>query len=408
MGEKPFFEASVLRVEQPLGTFFVAVIPANILLKVAGSDQLRATRTADADGYTLSGTQRERQEKRYQEIARYIERVDASFPNSIILAANYNTETGLDQEEVEAIASEETVGVSAEKPSKAWHVVETLGGLKLVLPTGDMIASIIDGQHRLLAFQRAEPRMSTMELVCSIFLDIPKPLQAQLFATINSTQKPVDRSLTYELFGYNVSDEPEVLWTPDKLSVFLTRRLGTDANSSLLGKITVAPKRDVALEDLTKGTAWRVSTAVVVDGILRLISSNPKRDANLMRSKTAQPRSALIGGAKDKSPMRDVFVEGNDSLIYTMVANYLEACEAVFWKKASADSFITKTVGVQALFDVLRRLAEATLENKDLRVAHFEALLKPAADIDFAGEGFRNASGSGRSAIRRAIEEAMA
>jgi hypothetical protein len=42
-----------------------------------------------------------------------------------------------------------------------------------------------------------------MQLICSIFFELPKPYQAQLFATINSTQKPVDKSLTYELFGYN-------------------------------------------------------------------------------------------------------------------------------------------------------------------------------------------------------------
>ena len=46
-----------------------------------------------------------------------------------------------------------------------------------------------------------------MELLCAIFVDLPKPFQAQLFATINSTQKPVNKSLTYEMFGYNVDDE---------------------------------------------------------------------------------------------------------------------------------------------------------------------------------------------------------
>jgi hypothetical protein len=46
-----------------------------------------------------------------------------------------------------------------------------------------------------------------MSLVCSVYFDLPRPFQAQLFATINSTQKRVDRSLTYELFGYNIVEE---------------------------------------------------------------------------------------------------------------------------------------------------------------------------------------------------------
>jgi hypothetical protein len=35
-------------------------------------------------------------------------------------------------------------------------------------------------------------------------------------------------------------------------------------------------------------------------------------------------------------------------------------------------SYILKTVGVQALFDILRKLAPSALEAKDLRVAFFE------------------------------------
>ena len=126
-----------------------------------------------------------------------------------------------------------------------------------------------------------------MPLICSVFLDLPKPFQAQLFATINSTQKAVDRSLTFELFGYNVEDESPDRWTPDKLAVFLTRKLGTESSSPLRGRITVAPKRDVGLEQLAAATDWRVSTAVMVDGILRLISANPKRDANPSYSRWA-------------------------------------------------------------------------------------------------------------------------
>ena len=83
--------------------------------------------------------------------------------------------------------------------------------------------------------------------------------------TGHSTQKPVDRSLTYELFGYNVSDEPEEYWTPDKLAVFLARKLGTQSSSPLKGKIAVSPKRDEALVALGQQAAWKVSTAVVVD-----------------------------------------------------------------------------------------------------------------------------------------------
>ncbi len=82
---------------------YVAVLPAELLLQVAASDRLRATMNEDGSGYTLEGTQRLIQDKRLGEIAAYINRVDSAFPNTIIVAANYDLETGFDQGELEYI-----------------------------------------------------------------------------------------------------------------------------------------------------------------------------------------------------------------------------------------------------------------------------------------------------------------
>lgn len=401
------YETRALRVKQRLGTFYVVVLPAELLLQVAASERMRATMKEDGSGYFLEGTQRVIQDKRLSEIADYINRVDSAFPNSIILAANYDLETGFDQGELEYISTEEEG-----KPldaSRVWTITESENGCHtLTIPSSDKLAAIIDGQHRLFSFARADAAaMKDMNLLCSVFIDLPKALQAQIFATINSTQKRVDRSLTYELFGYNVSDEDEKFWTPDKLAVFLTRRLGTDAESPLQGRIMVAPKRDAALEELAEKARWRVSTAVIVDGILRLYSSNPKRDANLMRKDEARPRSELRNGPKDNTPLREVFIEENDALIYKMVLNYLKASEDIFWSNATENSFIFRTIGVQAIFDILRKIAAQSLEAKDIRVEYFSGVLEGARDIDFAAERFRNPSGSGRTVIRRAIEDAI-
>lgn len=401
------YETRALRVEQRLGTFYVAVLPAELLLQVAASDSMRATLNANGVGYTLEGTQRLIQDKRLNEIANYINRVDSAFPNSIIVAANYDLESGLDQEELEYMSSEEQG--KALEASRVWSVIESDDGCHtLTIPSSEKLAAIIDGQHRLFSFARAEAAaMQDTNLLCSVFIDLPKALQAQIFATINSTQKRVDRSLTYELFGYNVSDEAEEFWTPDKLAVFLTRRLGTDAGSPLQGRILVAPKRDAGLEEIAEKASWRVSTAVIVDGILRLYSSNPKRDANRMRKDEASPRSELRNGPKDNSPLREVFIEENDALIYKIVLNYLRACDGIFWFNARDNSFIYRTIGVQAIFDVLRKIVARSLEAKDIRVEYFSEILEGARGIDFAAERFRNPSGSGRTVIRRAIEDAI-
>ena len=366
---------------------------------------MRAIVDPDRIGYRLEGTQRLIKDPRLKEIAGYIDRIDAAFPNSIILAGNYDHQSGFSQGELEYMEGEERGAIIDQ--SKVWTVTEVEGGChKLYIPTGDKLAAVIDGQHRLFAFADAGVEaMRSMNLLCSIYLGLPKALQAQIFAVINSTQKRVDRSLTYELFGYNVSDEGEEYWTPDKLAVFLTRKLGTDPYSPLQGRIVVAPQADAALRELTSIRDWRVSTAVVVDGILRLFSSNPKRDANSMKQDEVHSRAVLRSGPLDRSPLRDVYIEGNDALIYKMVVNYLRACDEVFWSNVRRESFIVRTVGVQALFDVLRKLAVRAYADRDVSASYFVDKIASAGSIDFSDRSFRNPSGSGRTVIRKAIED---
>ncbi len=407
------FRTPALRVCQPLGTYYVAVLPARLLLDVAFSDVMSATARADGSGYDLSGTQRLKQPKRLSQIADYIERSDAAFPNAIILAGNFRPDTGLieDDQEADDDGAAETGSVelvTAPERHRQWEIVEDGSQYTLVIPTPDKLAAIIDGQHRLFAFTEVSlAGRLTMDLVCSIFLDLPKPYQAQLFATINSTQKPVDKSLTYELFGYNISDESPLYWTPDKLAVLLTRKLGTEEVSPLRGRIIIAPKKDDILSHISSSSNWKVSTAVIVEGIMRLVTSNPKRDSNFLLSAAPKERSSLSNAFRDKSILRNAYLGGNDNLIYTIVLNYLKACQAVFWGDASSSSFITRTVGVQALFDVLRKLLPDALEATDIRQSYFESKLAEAGNLDFSDEEYRKASGSGRLVIRRAIESAI-
>lgn len=401
------YTTKAIQVQQPLGLFYVAALPAELLLNVAFSDTMKAAARPDQNGYDLDGTQRVFQPKRLSQIGGYIDRQDSAFPNSIILAANFRTD-GLIEDEEEV--AEEVPDEQPPAQSRRWFVTEHADGcLSLTIPTGEKLAAIIDGQHRLFGFTEIEHQdRLRMDLLCSIYLDLPKPYQAQLFATINSTQKPVDKSLTYELFGYNILEEAASQWSPDKLAVFFTRRLAIDEDSPLKGKIVIAPKKDTVLAELSAGAGWRVSTAVVVEGILRLFSTNPKRDTQYLLSPRQKERSALRDGAKDKSPLRELYLTNNDTLIFTIVLNFLKACDLEFWSKASAGSFIVKTVGVQALFDILRRkLAAAAYGERDVSVDFFRTHLHPAASIDFAGDIFKNASGSGRTIIRRAIEERM-
>lgn len=394
-----------LRVRQPMGEYFVVVLPADVLLQVAYSDRLCASISADGQSYELEGTQRLLQPKRLNAIADYINRSDAAFPNTIIVAANFRRDNGLIEGED---ADDEFL---QDSESKRWTIdVGENEVCWLNIPTGEKLAAVIDGQHRLFAFAEAREQRYEMPLICSVFLDLPKPYQAQLFATINSTQKPVDKSLTYELFGYNVEEEAEDYWSPDKLAVYLTRRLHVDEESAspLRGRISIAPLKDSALDELQEKANWRVSTAVVVEGIMRLITTNPKKDTTDLLDGKRKPRLSLSNMRKDKSPLRDAYLNTQDKVLYTIVLNYLRACYQAFWSKASKDSFIIRTVGVQALFDILRKhLARSAYEDKDISVDRFYGALSKASGLNFAEDAYRSASGAGRTIIRKAIEKEM-
>jgi DNA phosphorothioation-associated DGQHR protein 1 len=297
-----------------------------------------------------------------------------------------------------------------EDQNSRWYITENQNcdSYTLMIPSSRKLAAIIDGQHRLFAFRFADSSRLSVELICSIFVDLPKPFQAQLFATINSTQKPVDKSLTYELFGYNIAEEPERYWSPDKLAVFLARKLNVEDGSPFKGKITIAPLNDFAVDTSSGSAPWKISMATVVEGILRLVSNNPKRDTNRLLTPRPNERSVLQKVTpQDRSVLRSEYLESNDQLIYLIVRNFLEASHKAFWEHVPTESFITKTVGVQALFDVLRKLVPKALAKKDVSVKYFFSELSRASGIDFAGERFRNASGSGRTEIRRAIENAL-
>lgn len=402
-----------LRISQPMGEFFAVSLSAELLLEVCFSDRMKAEKTLI--GYQLSGTQRDKKDNRLQQIAEYIDREDSAFPNAIILAANFHTSGFTVDEYLELNENDDSSPETKAKLANArWVITETKDNsgnahYYVTIPSNEKLAAIIDGQHRLFGFTsnylKNEDRLK-MQLLCSIYLDLPKAYQADLFATINSTQKPVDKSLTYELYGYNISEEKSENWTPDKLAVFFTRKLATLNESPLKGKIKIAPKTDEALSAILEEGKWSISTAVVVEGIMKLFSSNPTRDSNYLLSHRNSKREILkYSQRRDNSILRNYYLTGNDSFIYTIVLNYLNSCEIIFWKNAVNNSFIIKTVGVQAIFDILRKILPEALSVKNISQDFFIRKLEPAKTLTFTEDKFKNASGSGRSIIRQAIED---
>lgn len=396
MNEKTELRVPAIRFRQPLGEFCVASLSAEFLLEVCYSDPFRLEGFSNEAGYELSGSQRELRDIRLSDIGRFIDTVDAAFPNSIILAANYRDDGQLETED-RVRWRFETDG----HPDLGW----------LTIPTRAKLAAIVDGQRRLFGFEKSQVESrKDMPLVCSVYLDLPHSFQAYLFATINYNQKPVDKSQTYELYAIDLESSGPETWTPEKAAVFLCRKLNIDSESPFRGHIVVAALSDESLAEWVakQRTHWAVSTACVVEGLLRLISSNPKRDRDEMHRFPIgrRHRKVLANLASERSdgpPLRKLFLEVNDLAIFTLTRNYFRAVAKVLWKD-DAESYLQKTVGIQALFDVFRSIVRESLEKRTIKEEFFLEKLKPCAIVDFMDSFFQQASGTGRQRIRNCLE----
>jgi len=394
------------QVQQQFGDFIVAAIPARILLETAYSDRLTAAKQPDGS-YKLEGSQRALVEPRLREIGKFIDMPSAAFPNTIILAANYREDSGLIQEDQDLEEKGDDGGTGGEV---AWSFEAPAVGQCgiLTIPTAQKLAAIIDGQHRLFGFNYiSHPDRLDFPLLCAIYFDLPKPYQAFLFATVNANQRPVSKSQTYELFGYNVEDEPPEKWTPEKLAVFLTRRFNVENGSPFYRHILVPAENDFSpsIGEIRNSGSWAVSTATVVEGIVKLISTNPKRDAYEMHGGLdykGRDRSVLKKSPGDP-PLRSLFIAKNDELIYTGIKNFFTAVNHLFLADAKPNSLIRKTVGLQALFDVAKAIFKTSVETKDFSEASFREKMKPASNVDFS-DSFFQTSGTGRGRIRTTIE----
>lgn len=354
---------------------------------------------AEDDGSVQDiGHQRRLDCKRLVAISRYLETQDATLPGTIILAANSNM-------------SGESVGTSDPKANLRWRVERRDDDIvDLVVPTTEKIAAVVDGQHRLMGFEDLSGELVEMKLPCAVFLDLPTAQQASIFATINFNQKPVSKSQTYELFGYNLEDEPESSWSPDKLAVNFARRLNVDAESPFRGHIKVAAIDDRVLDDVSKEAKqeWLVSTATIVEGILSLITNDQKRDRDILnRVSVGERKRSLLSKqvvfAREPPPFWQLYIESDrDIVMYKTLINYWAAVSEVLWSEQGS-AVLHKTSGIQALFRVLKDLLPMQIKQKDLSKTSWKSVLSKAVKICFSNAYFTESSGRGRARIQDAI-----
>ncbi|MBB3047424.1 DNA phosphorothioation-associated DGQHR protein 1 [Litorivivens lipolytica] len=377
------YEFKAIKVNQPFSDYYICSIPSHLLKEISFS--LKAVNNRGE----VQGVQRTLNPKRLKEIGLFIDSDSAAFPNSIILGANFMPN-----------------GRYADPENKVEFVQTDDNAYTIKVPKGSKLLSIIDGQHRLYGFDHATTQM---DLSCSIYEDLAMPYQAFLFSTINYTQGKVDKSLAYQLFGYEIDSSEPIEWPPETLAVHFVRKL--NQRKPLLGRVKYRTADEMHLDAAQRKELppWRLSTAAIVEAILSLLSRDPKRDRYEMNTKSAsggsiEGRSVL---KDDKEyPLRKFYIEGNDKAIEDVLNLALEATNEIFWEDSQPDNFLTKTVGIACIFKYLRQVLRVHgASQKTMKETFPELLRSIKATEDFNDSNTYPASTKGLSAaLKRMID----
>ena len=368
--KKPFYETNVLEVVQPFGTFYTFKIKASLLVDLVFS------MSAHNQNGKLNGVQRKLKEERIRQIGLYSRTDSTTFPNAIILAANFRED-----------------GSFVEDSDIVWKIEKD----KLVIPQRIRLASIVDGQHRVEGLREAinAPNFKDFDLLCSVFIDLHFSSQAEIFTSINFNQKKVDKSIAYELFGYDVDEVNSNEWSPDTLALFITRILNTEADTTFKGRIYTS------FEGNVKPFDWSISTACFVEAITSLLSSDSTKDrykiheAGLFSTKGRKRLENLTS----TKVLRDWYVQGKDKDIYTIILKYLTKLDSLGWF-SNSEFVTTRTIGILAIFDFLGDYLK-TISLDSYLEEDFSIMER--VDIEEFNKSNFNFSGIGRGQIRKLI-----
>ncbi|MES2478907.1 MAG: DGQHR domain-containing protein [Bacteroidota bacterium] len=312
--DKQYIQIKCIKAIQPIGVMFVGVIDSADLEKITFADVRRLR--DDSDNRAVEdyiGIQRKLDPNRVKnEIGKYVNLVDATFPNSIILSissehAQYDEQTGM-----------------------------------LSILYQDDIAKVLDGQHRIAGFDYYNFGENTFQLIVTIYIDMELEDQAIVFATINKEQRNVSGSLVADLFAFAESRSPQ------KTGHNIARALNNKVGSPFFNKIKILGNADSKTETITQST--------FVEAILKYITRDKQSDRDFYRrnkNKTNAKLDPTPEKDRDKLILRNIFIEDTtDIKIAQIIWNYFWAVQEKWpnaWNEPANNNILNKSTGFIAL-----------------------------------------------------------
>jgi DGQHR domain-containing protein len=378
MNEPEYIQFRCLEIEQPIGIFYIGKIQWEDLLFICYSDIRRIEKEEKNEIESYFGIQRDLSSKRINDIAQYINNIDATFPSSIILSVNslYYFDDAKETSYKNVLYDEERGIMKLRKDSN--------------------VAKIIDGQHRVYGLKKGYEKSlkpEKFEFNVTIFIDMDLDDQSMVFATINKAQTKVNKSLVYDLFEFAKTKSPQ------RTSHNIVRLLNAEDGSPFKDKIKILGKAD----DASRET---ITQATLVESILEYISENPMKDRDVLKR---NGKLELLN-SNDKQDMmilkrrifRNLFIENKDEVIAAIVWNYFLAVKNR-WPEAWDNSqlILSKSTGIVALMKFLRPVYEhLNSSGKAFNLPEFEKIFSNVLidDADFNTQKYLP-GGSGQSAL---------
>jgi DGQHR domain-containing protein len=316
----------VLKVDQPIGEFYIGAIDSKDLLAISTVD---VREFAEGRGESIDGIQRELSKSRLKDLRDYVNLDYATFPTSIILAIDEKCVNLSAISGCEGLYSLEVVGWGGDEDSPA-------------IPL-DASAFVIDGQHRLAGLENRLEQKGSFEVNVSIFVGADIADQAEIFSRVNLAQTKVNKSLMYDLLDYAKEN------SPFKAAHDVTVALNRDENGPFYQKIKRLGVKTPGVDGET------LAQATVVNGLLRHLPKDQEKE----RSKSLL---GWVGRSEPQESWRDrIFVDfyREDDMLSIMlnVSNFFEAVESRWpqaWNDPEAGQILCRTAGYNALIRFLK------------------------------------------------------
>lgn len=336
----------ILEIQQPIGTFYLSAIPANVLL-----------RTVKSARRSLSeGVQRDPSNARIRDIATFCSNQDAVFPTPIIVSVD---------------------------EGKA-----CLDDNRICFDDNVKMGDILDGQHRLLGLQDSE--LSGQFVLPVVFMfGLNAEEKAYIFSIINSKQTKVSSSLLYDLFG--LTDKR----SPQKTAHELARSLNSMEDSPFFNRLKMLGKKEYGQDKAT------LSQGIFAQSVMMLYSKKPDEDKkNLEHSNKLQD---------DGTPLRKFFLSERDDALLKILFNCFNALKNVFneeWKEPDTN-ILWKSTGFRGVMKALPTIISKGVAYKVLTQDFFQQYFAHFKQDNGENEFTSDSYGSGEAAQNKLCKKIL-